>query len=187
MSVYLLHFERPIGDLNNPRGQAQHYVGFAPDGGVEERVAEHRAGTGARITAAAAAAGVAMQLVRVWDGGRDLERRIKRQKMGPRLCPVCRDQSKEQLVKKSFTASIPHTGSAIKIHGEAGMRITLDVDEQGLPDALALVTMRNVALRITVEPMDGAHGEPDNERAQAEDARARTDMVPARMGDEIPF
>jgi hypothetical protein len=33
-SVYLLHFDRPIGDLNNPRGYAGHYTGRAASSGL---------------------------------------------------------------------------------------------------------------------------------------------------------
>lgn len=85
--IYLLHFERAIGDLENARGQAQHYVGWADDVGA--RLAAHRAGRGAAITAYLVDPGIGWRLVRLWLGGRDLERRIKRRKEGPALCPVC--------------------------------------------------------------------------------------------------
>lgn len=48
--VYLLHYKSPIGNLSNPRGQAQHYLGFTSD--LETRLAEHKNGKGAKITAA---------------------------------------------------------------------------------------------------------------------------------------
>jgi hypothetical protein len=32
--VYLLHFDRPIGDLDNPRGYAGHYTGRAASSGL---------------------------------------------------------------------------------------------------------------------------------------------------------
>jgi hypothetical protein len=54
-TVYLIHFERPLGDLNNPRGQARHYLGFTED--LEARLAAHRSGNGSAIMAAVVQAG----------------------------------------------------------------------------------------------------------------------------------
>jgi len=86
--IYLIHFEQPIGDLDNPRGQAQHYLGFTED--LEARLEAHRTGNGSAIMAAVARAGVGWTLARTWDGGRGLERVLKAQHNGPRLCPICR-------------------------------------------------------------------------------------------------
>lgn len=86
--VYLIHLERPLGDLSNPRGQAQHYLGFAHD--LDARLMAHRNGQGARLLAAANAVGIAWDVVQTWEGGRDLERRLKRRKKARCLCPVCR-------------------------------------------------------------------------------------------------
>lgn len=85
--IYLLHFERAIGDHGNARGQAQHYVGYADDVGA--RLAEHEAGHGAAITRHLVGEGIGWKLVRLWMGGRSLERRIKRRHDGPKLCPIC--------------------------------------------------------------------------------------------------
>jgi len=52
-----------------------------------------------------------------------------------------------------FLAVIPSTVTAIRIHGDEGMRLTLDVDESNLPAALGLLTMRGRLLRVTVEPV----------------------------------
>ena len=48
---------------------------------------------------------------------------------------------------------IPSTVTAIRIHGDEGMRLTLDVDESNLPAALGLLTMRGRLLKVTVEPV----------------------------------
>ncbi|WP_013325691.1 GIY-YIG nuclease family protein [Gloeothece verrucosa] len=48
--VYLLHYKSPIGNLSNPKGQAQHYLGFTTD--LETRLTDHQLGKGAKITAA---------------------------------------------------------------------------------------------------------------------------------------
>jgi predicted GIY-YIG superfamily endonuclease len=86
--VYLVCFEAPIGDPANPKGSAGHYLGWADD--VDARMAEHRAGRGARILAACVARGIAFDVVRTWAGAdRSFERRIKRHHNAWRLCPRC--------------------------------------------------------------------------------------------------
>lgn len=90
MTVYLLHFDAPLGDVNNPRGQARHYIGTAHDVGI--RLRQHRKGYGAKIMQALRERGIDFQLARTWEGGFDLERRLKRRKNAPRLCPICRGE-----------------------------------------------------------------------------------------------
>jgi predicted GIY-YIG superfamily endonuclease len=80
--VYLLHFDRPYK-------HARHYLGFAHD--VELRLADHRAGHGARLMEVIADAGITFTLARTWEGDRPLERSLKNQKNSPRLCPICRE------------------------------------------------------------------------------------------------
>lgn len=87
MCVYLLHFDRPLGDLSNPRGQAQHYIGSASN--VSLRIAAHRQGDGAAIMRACKDAGIDFDLVRTWPGGRAEERALKRRKKARQLCPIC--------------------------------------------------------------------------------------------------
>ena len=81
--VYLLHFERPISD----RHTCQHYTGWALD--LNARMTMHRAGKGARLTQIAVARGIGFEVVRTWEGSRDLERWLKNGKRAPRLCPMC--------------------------------------------------------------------------------------------------
>ncbi len=85
--VYLVHLERPIGDPDNPRGQARHYAGSARE--VAARLAEHATGQGARLLAAALEQGVRWHLVREWPGGRAEERALKEAHNAPRFCPEC--------------------------------------------------------------------------------------------------
>jgi len=89
MTVYLIHFDRPIG---TERQKAEHYLGSAKD--LEARLAEHRNGTGARLLQVLRERGIGWQCVRTWEGGRDLERRLKKQKHAWRHCPVCRETRK---------------------------------------------------------------------------------------------
>ena len=82
--VYLIHFR--------PRyKQAGHYLGYADD--VWARFAEHLHGKGARLTQVAVENGIALELTRVWKGDRKLERRLKRHKHSPLLCPRCNPQA----------------------------------------------------------------------------------------------
>jgi predicted GIY-YIG superfamily endonuclease len=83
MPVYLLHFSRRIS-------HAGHYLGYADD--LDSRLERHHAGNGARLVQVAAERGIGFILARTWKGDKALERRLKRQKASPRLCPICRAQ-----------------------------------------------------------------------------------------------
>lgn len=85
--VYLLHFDEPIGNPNNPRAQAQHYIGWADR--LDRRIQQHQTGKGARITAALAERGIGFQIAQTWPGSRSFERQLKNKKNARRLCPVC--------------------------------------------------------------------------------------------------
>jgi hypothetical protein len=56
----------------------------------------------------------------------------------------------EQSERVEFLAVIAPISSAIKI-GDAGARLTLDIDEQSLADMLPLVAMRDMLLRVRIE------------------------------------
>lgn len=91
---YLLHFSERLGNLSNPRAQAQHYTGWAadPNGdgtGLERRIAEHLAGQGAKITRAAIGRGIELTVVATWRAPKTFEKVLKRRKDGPMICPVC--------------------------------------------------------------------------------------------------
>lgn len=81
-TVYLLHFDRPFG-------HAEHYAGWALD--HQTRVDEHLRGEGSRLVAAAIAAGVHVELVRVWENQtRAFERQLKQNGTLKRVCPLCK-------------------------------------------------------------------------------------------------
>lgn len=85
--LYILCFERPIGNAANTRAQASHYLGWALD--VRSRVAAHASGHGAAITAAVVRAGIGWQ-VYYRTGTPELERWLKaRYKNTAILCPHC--------------------------------------------------------------------------------------------------
>jgi len=79
--VYLLHFSEPIA-------HAQHYIGWAKD--FENRLDHHCNGTGARLTQVAVERGIEIIVACIWDGkDKSFERRLKNQKNGRRMCPIC--------------------------------------------------------------------------------------------------
>jgi hypothetical protein len=84
---YLLHFDAPIGDLANPRGQAQHYLGWTRY--LPARALAHLRGGGARLTQVACERQIGFVISRTWPGDRHFERKLKNQHAGPRLCPIC--------------------------------------------------------------------------------------------------
>lgn len=87
-TVYLLHFDQPIaGRPNGVPADVLHYIGFSDH--LSRRYSHHIAGRGARLVAAVAERGIPVRVVRTWSGGRDLERRLKRQHHHARLCPSC--------------------------------------------------------------------------------------------------
>lgn len=55
--------------------------------------------------------------------------------------------------RAEFYAVIPSIATAIRIHGESGARIMLDVDDQQLAEVLKLVAWREGLLKVTVEPI----------------------------------
>lgn len=82
--VYLLHFSSPLS-------HARHYIGWAKD--IDERMEQHQKGRGSCIVAAAIGAGIKLSLVRLWKGDRHFERRLKKRKNAPKLCPICEQET----------------------------------------------------------------------------------------------
>lgn len=85
--VYLIHFQEPVGDRENPHGQARHYLGYSWD--PEARCKLHAQGRGARLLQAVEEQGIPWEIARLWEGGRKLERKLKARKDAPKLCPLC--------------------------------------------------------------------------------------------------
>ncbi|MFN3597291.1 MAG: hypothetical protein ACK41D_08475 [Rubricoccaceae bacterium] len=79
MAVYLLRFDRPLGDPERPGAHASYYIGSTPDARLVERLTEHWRRSDACIVRAARTSGRRFRLVRVWWGkGRPFERKLKR-------------------------------------------------------------------------------------------------------------
>ena len=88
--VYLVHFTEPIGDVMNPYGAAQNYLGWSAT--PERRLAAHRAARGARIMREVERRGIPWLVVGTWPGPRALERAMKRQRNSWRWCCICREE-----------------------------------------------------------------------------------------------
>lgn len=80
-TVYLIHFAWPFH-------HARHYLGWTGYD-LDQRLAHHRSGHGARLLQVITDAGIPFEMVRTWCGPRALERRLKDEHHAPRLCPVC--------------------------------------------------------------------------------------------------
>lgn len=95
VTVYLLHFEQKIGNPENKRAQAQHYIGSAAD--FAKRISSHRQGrSGAGIVRAFHERGIPFTVARTWErpDGRAFERYLKRSYHDTiSLCPVCSGSS----------------------------------------------------------------------------------------------
>jgi predicted GIY-YIG superfamily endonuclease len=82
VTVYLLHFERPV------YGRSRHYIGFTTN--LPQRLAMHKSGHGARMTSIAAKKGIAWELAHVWeDGDKEFERHIKKSGPAKKYCEIC--------------------------------------------------------------------------------------------------
>ncbi|QVI22916.1 hypothetical protein KHQ06_08110 [Nocardia tengchongensis] len=79
-TVYLLHFDRPFQ-------HARHYTGWTTD--LDARLADHRAGRGARLVEVLRDNGIGWELARTWKGTRGRERQLKREGGASRRCPKC--------------------------------------------------------------------------------------------------
>lgn len=91
MAVYLLHFPDPVGNTDNPRGMARHYLGWAKDS-IERRLDQHVNGQGSPLVRAAVENGADVVIARTWpEGNRTFERRLKNRKNSPKLCPICQE------------------------------------------------------------------------------------------------
>lgn len=84
--VYLFHFHERLGNPDNPRAQASHYVGFAVD--LAERLAVQVAGRGAKIVRAAVERQIAFDIFS-WPAPLAVEKLIKEHKRTGDFCPTC--------------------------------------------------------------------------------------------------
>lgn len=111
-TIYLIHFSRPYK-------HARHYLGYTTN--LEERLECHRSGDGhsARLMQVITEAGIPWELVRTWQGSRKDERRLKRQKNSPRLCPICRRERGIMKAAKIVKARVGRHTHYLELRGGA--------------------------------------------------------------------
>lgn len=85
-TVYLVHLDRPLILGGCVFG---HYIGHASQGRLVDRMLRHRSGRGARFLRMALRHGCTWHIARVWPGGYEQERKIKKQGGASRFCPSC--------------------------------------------------------------------------------------------------
>lgn len=86
-TLYLLCFDRPLGDPTNTRAMAGHYLGWTIN--MTRRMHLHATGRGVPITMAAVARGITWSIYHR-PGTIDLEHYLKNvYKQNARLCPRC--------------------------------------------------------------------------------------------------
>ena len=90
--IYLVHFETPYY-------HAQHYIGYAGD--VEERLKRHGTSGGSKLLHVINQKGIGYKVVRTWEGGRQEERQLKRQKNAARYCPICSTKDFQNIDKSA--------------------------------------------------------------------------------------
>lgn len=85
-TVYMLHFNRPVR-------HARHYRGWAHVDKLDERLAHHAAGTGAKLTALAVRLGIGWQVALTMPGDKHLERKMHNVGGAAKICPICKGES----------------------------------------------------------------------------------------------
>jgi hypothetical protein len=123
-TVYLLH-------LSEPFGHARHYTGFASGGGrgLARRLAQHGTSRGARLLAAASAAGITWELARTWPGTRTRERQLKRQGGAARRCPLCGTRPRPGGLPLNFDGSVSRSRTTDGQKAAAGLMTAVQLAE----------------------------------------------------------
>jgi len=89
-TLYLIHFSTPyVAKTGKQQKKAGHYLGYTTVG-VDNRMAAHRSGQGARLIAVIQQDGIDWEVSRVWEGeGREEEKKRKRRGHFADYCPCC--------------------------------------------------------------------------------------------------
>ena len=81
--IYLIHFDKKLH-------HSQHYLGFAEDS-IEARFDQHCKGNGAKILRRCNEWGIEYKIVAIFEGDRNLERKMKNGKNLKKYCPHCKE------------------------------------------------------------------------------------------------
>ena len=78
----------------------------------------------------------------------------------------------------AFEASLPAIQTAIKIAGDGGARVQLDIPETELPAIARLLLARGRVLRVTIEVQESSRSDDDgSSEAHSRTARCPTDLA----------
>lgn len=103
-TIYLLHFERPIG-------RVRHYLGITRTDRLAARLREHAHRRGAALTAALAGRNHEMIVAGTWDARSFAdERRMKDRGKYSRLCGVCRGDVQDDDLLRVPCPDLPDLG-----------------------------------------------------------------------------
>jgi predicted GIY-YIG superfamily endonuclease len=142
---YLLHFSEPLGDPDNPRGQALHYLGCT-DRAIERRLLEHHKGQGSYITKAARKKGITFTCVRVWEGfGFDEEQELKTEHNNKTYCRICNpaiDTKVRQFVMKKRLEEVLSRAAS----PEEALKVCLEVLQKQFPDSETIGDVEDVLI-----------------------------------------
>lgn len=85
--LYLIHFNRPFR-------HARHYLGYSRDTDtLHVRLSKHMGEScDVRLLQHVKAEGIRLMVVRVWEGDRKDEMRLKRTHAHTRICPICSEK-----------------------------------------------------------------------------------------------
>ena len=88
-TLYLIHFTQPYRAKSGKKQKtAQHYLGYTIN--IENRMALHRSGQGAKLLRVCKQEGITWEIARVWPGeGRETEKKFKRRGHFKTICPCC--------------------------------------------------------------------------------------------------
>lgn len=115
--VYLFHFNAPLGNLANPRAQANHYVGFCDD--LDSRIAKQLSGKGAKLVAAAVKQGLVFELYH-WPAPLATEKLVKKTKKTALYCPACCAAAHRKVRPLPIPSNVT--------------QLTLDLEDDALPE-----------------------------------------------------
>ena len=110
-TVYLIHFEKPVGKTqtaeqrqanglperkNGYKSHAQHYLGSTIN--LQQRIRQHHKGWGGKLMAYVVSLGIRWRVCRTWEfetetEARQFECRAKRAHANNLLCPVCNESA----------------------------------------------------------------------------------------------
>lgn len=144
--LYIFHFNAPLGNLSNPRAQANHYVGFADD--LDSRIAKQLAGKGAKLVAAAMKQGLIFELYH-WPAPLATEKLVKKTKKTSLYCPACCAAKGRKA--RALPTPPAVTQLALDFDSDSSELPAIEVGRAGWAEIQAQATARRYFIKQTTE------------------------------------